>query len=141
MSAPNMDREEQMAFARMLDDIEDAGRRIAIREAKANPREHKLTRVFDRPATFRFWDTVPRLDGFQTVAFCWSCHRNAAGYFLAWREIATPSTGKVVRDQWKAGKVKARLRERAARLTAEALESAGLPVPNHLAQSAERSTR
>lgn len=80
------------------------------REAAADPAKHKLTTVFPRDGhtRYRFWQSkasAPNKKGrkVREVRFCWSTGRNAAGYFLTWRER---DCGKGVwkRDQWAARK-------------------------------------
>lgn len=50
----------------------------------------------------------------QKVRFCWSSHRNAAGFFLGWRETWMKN-GTVKRDRWYSRKVKARAADVARR--------------------------
>jgi len=99
------------------------------RAAKANPAKYKLSRTLagGKPASSRSWGTVKDKRG-RTVKFCWSCHRNVAGYFVAWRQVETPikrsrpaRPGEVVstikRDQWTARKTKRALEELQKRRT------------------------
>lgn len=82
------------------------------KRAAADPKRYKLTRVMDK-LTYHY---VPAgRDGWgRTIWFCWSCHRNAAGYFLGWRQVtAKDGTGK--RDQWVARRCRKRAKELAYR--------------------------
>lgn len=82
-------------FSRMNREREEAA-------AKADPAKHKLSRVMEN-SRYRFWDGGKNGRG-QTVRFCYSTHRNVAGYFLGWREIAGKTVTK--RDQWTARKTR-----------------------------------
>ena len=74
------------------------------REAAADPEKHKRTRVFPRDGNtnYQFYESKrgPRM---KPVRYCYSSGRNAAGYFLTWRERELPS-GSWARDQWVARK-------------------------------------
>ena len=95
-------RELIQSFERMNNDREAAA-------AKADPLAHKLTRVFEPGVStnYRYWGPVKNGKG-QRVRFCWSSHRNAAGFFLGWRETWMKN-GTVKRDQWASRRVKARV--------------------------------
>jgi hypothetical protein len=83
--------------------------------AKADPLANKLTRVFDQgvSASYRYYGGKRNGKG-QRVMFCYSVHRNAAGFFLGWREVYMKN-GNVKRDQWVSRRVKARCIEIAKR--------------------------
>jgi hypothetical protein len=91
-----------LSFNRMNNDRE-------AESAKANPLANKTTRVFDAGVStnYRYWGPVKNGKG-QKVRFCWSTHRNAAGFFLGWRETWMKN-GTVKRDQWSSRRVKARV--------------------------------
>ena len=76
--------------------------------AKRNPLANKTTRVFDPGVStnYRYWGPVKNGKG-QKVRFCWSSHRNAAGFFLGWREVHMKN-GTVKRDRWLSRRVKTR---------------------------------
>ncbi len=78
-------------------------------------RARKLSTMFEKPLSYRY---VPAgTDGLgRKVWFCWSCHRNVAGYFLGWREVIGKKGTK--RDQWLARKAKRRAQEMANRRAA-----------------------
>lgn len=85
--------------------------------ARRDPVRHKLTRVMEKPLSYRYYPQKKSRGG-TTVWWCWSCHRNVAGYFLSWREVRHKN-GTVRRDYWFAHRVKARLKERAKKLAAQ----------------------
>jgi hypothetical protein len=85
--------------------------------ARRDPVKHKLTRVMDKPMSYRYCPQKKSRPG-TTVWWCWACHRNVAGYFLSWREVRHKN-GTVRRDYWFAHRVKTRLKERARRLAAQ----------------------
>ncbi len=83
--------------------------------AKADPIKHKLSRVFDQgvSAAYRYYGGKKNGKG-QRVLFCYSVHRNTAGFFLGWREVYMKN-GTVKRDRWVSRRVKARCIEIAQR--------------------------
>jgi hypothetical protein len=77
------------------------------------------------PVRYRLTDVMPRG---RKIKFCWSVHRNVAGFYLGWREIETPIKRKrpakvgeavatITRDQRCARRVKKRLEELQKRRT------------------------
>jgi len=129
--------ELQAALARISRSIiADDNKREAER-AKADPKAHKLSRVIEGKHGTNYRYTSGGLDGKgRSVLFCWSLHRNVAGYFLGWREVYSKPRGKrgaytVKRDQWIARKAKWRAREVAHRRAASFLERQACPVCNH----------
>lgn len=75
-------------------------------EAARDPAKHKLTTVFPRDGhtRYRYWQSKAG-KGVREVRFCYSTGRNAAGYFLTWRERDVGG-GRWKRDQWAARKVR-----------------------------------
>lgn len=67
-----------------------------------------------RKGSYRWWGKLKTKR--MVVAYCWSCHRNEAGYFLGWREVYD-ANGNYTRDQYVARKVKRRLQELQKRRT------------------------
>lgn len=69
--------------------IRDFERQRQTRELAAihaNPRKHKSTMLWgDKGLRWRYFE-LKKPNG-QTVRFCWSTTRNAAGYFASWREV------------------------------------------------------
>lgn len=97
---------------RMWNDINRDSMKHHAARAKADPAAHKLSRVFEEGLAYRYWPAG--LDGRgRKVRFCWSSHRNVAGYFLAWREVVGKAETK--RDQWSARKLKRAAEELARR--------------------------
>jgi hypothetical protein len=96
------------SFERMNNDREAAA-------AKLNPLANKTTRVFEPGVStnYRYWGPVKNGKG-QKVRFCWAVHRNAAGFFLGWRETWMKN-GTTKRDRWYSRKVKARAADVAKR--------------------------
>ena len=102
--------------------------------AKRDPAKYRLSTVMERgkPLSYRHWGAVKDKRG-RRISYCWSVHRNVAGFFLGWREIETPikrkrpaKVGELVattkRDQFTARRVKKRLEELQKRRT-EALRA------------------
>lgn len=87
--------------------------------AKRDPLAHKLTRVFDAgvSTSYRYYGGKKNGKG-QRVLFCYSVHRNTAGFFLGWREVHMKN-GTVKRDRWVSRRVKARCMEIARRRAAQ----------------------
>ena len=79
------------------------------KRAKADPLAHKLTRVMEdgKPPSYRYWRGELTNGKGQRVRFCWTVHRNAAGFYLGFRETWRKN-GNTVRDQFVSRRVKAR---------------------------------
>ena len=125
----DMTRRLNEAFAPMFRQMEQEQREREEAAAKANPAKFKLSRTMERgkPTSARYWGIVKDKRG-RKISYCWSAHRNVAGYFIGWREVETPVKRKrapkpgdvlstVKRDQWTARKVKKRLEELQKRRT------------------------
>lgn len=100
---------------RMLGSLFSSSLSDLAREAKAAPLEHKLTRVMEpgKSTRYRYWGSLINGKG-QSVRFCWSVHRNAAGFFLGWRETVQKN-GTVRRDRFLSRRSRLRCREIAHR--------------------------
>ena len=101
----------------MVKRFTDGENRRESERAKADPKANKLTRVMEGRHGMRYWWIPAGKDGLgRRVYFCWTRHRNVAGYFLGWREV----NGKklVKRDMWIARKAKWRAKEVAERRAA-----------------------
>lgn len=90
----------------MWRDIQIASDERAIRDAKADPEKHKMSRLIadNKPAQYFYmttWEKRTRRGG-RSVRWCWSQHPNIAGYYLSWRQVETSRTVK--RTQFKAHK-------------------------------------
>lgn len=99
-------------------DIDDAGKYLA------DPEGFKFSRKFPNGTNYRCWGAfkTPRM----AVSYCWSCHKNIAGYYLGWRQIFDEN-GKIIdKDQWIARRVKKRVKEVQTKKT-EALIEKGYP--------------
>lgn len=81
-------------------EIERDARKTEAMRAKADPKGNRATRVFDPGvhAGYRYYPVKQK--GRPEVRFCYSVNRNAAGYFLVWREVVTRR--QVKRDEWDA---------------------------------------
>jgi hypothetical protein len=101
-------REMLLSFEKMNNDREEAA-------AKREPLKHKTCRLFGAgvSASYRYYGGKRNGKG-QRVMFCYSVHRNVAGFFLGWREVYMKN-GTVKRDRWLARRVKARCVEIAKR--------------------------
>lgn len=96
----------QRLMGRMLRDMQQAGLERAESAAKADPRAHRLSRVFPKGARMNWRYYRAGRDGRGSeVRFCYTVERNVAGYFLAYRETRYKS-GNGKRDQWAASKSK-----------------------------------
>jgi len=96
-------------------EVQQASMRRHTEKAKADPLANKNSRVFDSgvSANYRYYQ-APKNGKGQIVRFCWSVHRNTAGFFLGWRETYRKN-GTVKRDMWLSRRVKTRCIEIAAR--------------------------
>lgn len=105
----------QRDFASLVRGLEFDERR-ELEAARRDPARHKLTRLMEGSARYRFWSGGVDRRG-RTVRFCYCTGRNVAGYYLTWREVVTPAKrhGKykegdlvstTTRDQWAARKVR-----------------------------------
>jgi hypothetical protein len=103
---------------RLFAEFEQDNRRRELEAAKADPKKHKLTKVFENRTNYRYYPGGKDGRGWE-VRFCWSSHRNVAGYFLGWREVIPPRKARTTlqfkRDQYVARKVKRRAEELALR--------------------------
>lgn len=93
----NAKRRIEQALAPLFIEIEQASRKRESEEAKKDPLKYKKTRVFDGSAGYHYWQTRDGLG--RNVRFCYSTHRNAAGFFLGWRETWNKKGGGK-RDKW-----------------------------------------
>lgn len=105
--------ESNPMIQKLLRDLQQDQLSDASRRAKADPKKNKMTRVMEKPMSYRYYSGGKNGKG-QKVWFCWTCHRNVAGYYLGWRETYQKN-GVVKRDMWSARKVRKRLTELAQR--------------------------
>ena len=87
-------------FAKLQHEMDEA----ELERIRENPDAHKLTLLMEpgKPATYYYFVKSKRRG--REVRFCYSKHRNAAGYYLRWREIETRD--KLIRDDFGALKTK-----------------------------------
>ena len=90
-------------FGKLYRDLEQDRNRREHEAAEADPKAHKLSRVMLGRGGLNYrWYPAGRNGRNQIVRFCWSLHRNCAGYFLGWREVQSKT--QVKRDRWIARK-------------------------------------
>ena len=81
--------------------IEQTSMEVEERQAQADPKRHKLSRIMERGKSLSYrYVPAGRNGRGSKVWFCYACNRNVAGYYLCWRQIETKDAVK--RDQWDA---------------------------------------
>lgn len=105
----------QEIVGNILRDMMQSERRIEADAAARDPEAHKFSRVFDN-ASYRYFKTRNRRG--SEVRFCYSVHRNVAGYFLGWTETLTAK--KAERTDWHCSKSKRDIVDRCRRHVREA---------------------
>lgn len=131
-----VDFDLKMRLAQMVKRFNDDNNRRESDAAKADPKKHKLTRVMEGKYGMRYWWIPVGKNGKgQKVYFCWTRHRNAAGYFLGWRETHSVPRGKqkrqtIKRDQWVARKAKWRAKAVAERRAGKFRARHGISGPS-----------
>lgn len=98
-------------LARMLGEYNRDVMAREERKAQADPLAHKLSTVMTN-TNYRYVPAGKDGRG-RTVWFCWSSHRNVAGFYLGWREVRGKDGGS--RDQWVSRRVRKRVEEIAER--------------------------
>lgn len=95
----------------MMHDIMKADQEAKLRKIAADPKGNKLTMLMGegQNTNWRYWSAGKDGRG-REIRFAYACHRNAAGYFLGWREIVNKD-GTIKRDQFFARKVRKRASE------------------------------
>lgn len=78
----------QEAVANIIGDFERNRMATEAAAAERDPEAFRKSRVFVNPTTYRWYRTTDR-----SVRYCYSCHRNVAGFFLTWREVRTGDGG------------------------------------------------
>lgn len=92
-------------LADMLAAARDDARRGQVDSIKKDPKANKLTTVFEGDIRYLYYPAGK--DGLKReIRFCYTTVRNAAGYFLSFREVLSKKGGK--RDQFAARKVRKR---------------------------------
>lgn len=100
----------QEMFAGLLRSFHNDNMKAEERAAEKDPLAHKHSKVF-KDSSYRYFQNTNGRG--SRVLFCYSVHRNVAGFFLGWREIHTRK--KVKRDMWISRRVKKRCIEIARR--------------------------
>jgi hypothetical protein len=78
----------EKAVADIFRGVELADQRVELARIRSDPKAHRLTRLMAPGAKLSYRYTAGGTDHTgRTVRFCWSVHRNAAGFFLAWKEL------------------------------------------------------
>ena len=124
-----MNRHISERLAPIFREFEQAQMEREAEAAKRDPARHRLSKVMERGKSmnYRHWGVVKDKRG-RRITYCWSVHRNVAGFFLGWREVETPIKRKrpakvgeavsdIKRDQWTARRTKKRLEELQKRRT------------------------
>lgn len=97
-------------FAGIFKDMQVQSLRQEKAAAEKDPLKYKLSHVMVN-TRYTYYEIHTRKN--RRVRFCYSKHRNVAGFFLGWREVITKGQGK--RDMWLARRVKRRVKELALR--------------------------
>lgn len=119
-------KEVYQMFAGLLRGLEKDSRQAEEKAAKKDPLKHKMSRVLE-DASYRYYDGGKDRRGTR-VLFCWSTHRNVAGFYLGWREVCFKS-GKVKRDRWLSRRIRKRCKDIALRRRDAFKEKHAKPVP------------
>ena len=104
------DQKMQALTRNIWETVERGIQEREIEDIAADPKKHKLTRLMadGKSANYRYYQAKNGKG--QVVKFCWNCNRNAAGYFLSWRQTHLKKARKdgtiAKRDMWSARKVK-----------------------------------
>lgn len=87
-----------------------AAERLRVLEeiAEGKAEKHRKTTIMPDGAGYRYYTGQPDAKG-REVRWCYSTKRNAAGYFLAWREVWDSGKGEGFRDEFMAHKIKRNL--------------------------------
>lgn len=88
----------------MLLEMEVDRRERLIAACKADPVKHKATLQFDGPLRYRYYNAGVRRG--RSYRFGWTTTRNAAGYYLSFREVYQLKRKQGFRDQIVASKTR-----------------------------------
>ena len=75
----------------MWADIERTDRERITKEAEKDPEKYRNTNII-RDTNFRYY-SVPGLPKGKRIGYCYSHHRNVAGFYLSWTEVWKGSNG------------------------------------------------
>lgn len=118
----------QDMFRKLWQEIEQQNLERETRAAAADPLAHKLSRVMAGPHGLSYRYVPAGRDGRgRQVSFCWSVHRNVAGFYLGWREVV--SRKQTRRDQWLARRIRRRVMAIAERRAAAFRRRHAPPAP------------
>jgi len=108
----------------ILEELEQTRLTGERERAEADPEAHRLTLVMERgkQASWKYWDGggVPG----SRVRYGYTCWRNAAGYFLSFREVWDAEKGEGYRDKWVPHRKRRLAADTAKRWAAESLADA-----------------
>lgn len=82
-------REVQEMFARILGDMEQERLERARDAAKADPKAHRNSSVFEEEMKPRYYGPLRYADGTH-VYYAYTLGRNVAGYYMTYREVQQP---------------------------------------------------
>lgn len=71
-------------------DVQSGENKRISQAAKASPREYKDSNVMAGSTRYLYYQIA---QGKRTVRFCWSLHKNVAGYYLSFIEIIEGRVG------------------------------------------------
>jgi hypothetical protein len=90
-------KEVNEMFGKIFADIQKVEREREEAEAKKNPEAYRNSQVMERGKSVRFhYYQLPRGHARkgETVMFCYTQHRNVAGYYLSFTRIEGPMRGR-----------------------------------------------
>lgn len=117
----------------LFQSFEQDNRKREEAAAQRDPLAHKFSKVF-KDSSYRYYSGTNGRG--SKVRFCYSVHRNVAGFFLGWREVQTRR--QVKRDMWVSRRVKKKVIS-ICRRRSEALKKrlAAKPAPVALSGNGE----
>lgn len=82
-----MRAEDTDLLNRLWRDVIQGSREKELAAVRRDPEAHRLTRLMEPGRSFRYrYADGGRDHTGRSVRFCWSTWKNAAGYYLAWKE-------------------------------------------------------
>lgn len=73
-------------LSQFFNELELADHRRKLKAIEADPKAHRTTTMMGpKGSSYRCVEGEPDHTG-RRVLFCWSCWKNAAGFYLAWKE-------------------------------------------------------
>jgi hypothetical protein len=107
------DREAQRVLEPIWRQVMETEREIEAENVDRDPEAHKTTRLMEN-SNYRYWPAKRRTETGARVSFCYTTHRNRAGYYLSFREVWDQKKGEGFREKFVAHK-----KRREARYMAE----------------------